>query len=99
MMTTKNKQTRDRMCDEYMHSYKGTNLEDHGHIIHGFMHGWDACESHMQAQIAPLIEALERITGMCEVHISAHGDRVTEEIYASKIAREALSAYQAAQEE
>lgn len=43
-------------------------------------------------------EALERIVGMVEVWTDEHGQRRTEEIYASRIARAVLSKYERGRE-
>lgn len=46
----------------------------------------------LKAQNKILMEAMERIVGMVEVWTDEHGQKNIEEIYASRIAREALDA-------
>jgi len=50
---------------------------------------WNENEK-LKAENARFKEALNRIVGMVEVWTDEHGQRKTEEIYASRIAREAL---------
>lgn len=64
--------------------YDNQIYEDLIHVIE------KSAYDQLEAQLAVAVEDLNRIVGMVEIWTDEHGQRKTEEIYASKIAREAL---------